>query len=98
MNTSEKFKDIGNDNIDIIKEIRYYTFFWPWFLACIFITCLSSYIYLRYSKNIYSTNAVIQVKDAKSDPSSFLAQSSAAMFNFNRVKSSFEKNSDLLLS
>jgi capsular exopolysaccharide synthesis family protein len=75
-----------NENLDIIKEIRYYTFFWPWFLFSILFFVFSSFIYLRYSNNIYSTSATLQVKDAKSDPSSFLTQSAGTMFNFNRVK------------
>ena len=75
-----------NDGIDFIQQIRYYIFFWPWFLFSIIFFILSSLIYLRYSNNIYSTSATLQVKDAKSDPSSFLTQSAGAMFNFNRVK------------
>ena len=75
-----------NENLDILKEIRYYAFFWPWFLFSIIFFIFSSFIYLRYSDNIYSTSAVLQVKDAKSDPSSFLTQSAGTMFNFNRVK------------
>lgn len=75
-----------NESFDILQEIRYYTFFWPWFLFSILLFIFGSFIYLRYSNNIYSTSATLQVKDAKSDPSSFLTQSAGAMFNFNRVK------------
>jgi capsular exopolysaccharide synthesis family protein len=75
-----------NENLDIVKEIRYYTFFWPWFLFSILFFVCSSFIYSRYSDNIFSTSATLQVKDSKSDPSSFLAKSAGAMFNFNKVK------------
>ena len=75
-----------NESLDILQEIRYYTFFWPWFLFSILLFIFGSFIYLRYSNNLYSTSAILQVKDAKSDPSSFLTQSAGAMFNFNRVK------------
>ena len=75
-----------NDSVDILEELRYYAFFWPWFLFSIIFFMFGSFIYLRYSNNIYSTSATLQVKDAKSDPSSFLTQSAGAMFNFNNVK------------
>ncbi|MFL2621589.1 MAG: GumC family protein [Flavobacteriaceae bacterium] len=75
-----------NESVDIMQEVRYYTFFWPWFLFSIISFVFCSLIYLRYSTNTYSTSATLQVKDAKSDPSSFLTQSAGAMFNFNRVK------------
>ena len=86
MNTPENFTDIKNDAIDIVKEVRYYTFFWPWFLACVFLMSITVFVYLRYSSNTYASTAIVQVKDANSDPSSFLTQTAGAMFNFNRVK------------
>ena len=86
MNNPENFTDLENDSVDIVKEIRYYTFFWPWFLASVFFIFLSVFVYLRYANNIFNSAAIVQVKDAKSDPSTFLTQSAGAMFNFNRVK------------
>jgi uncharacterized protein involved in exopolysaccharide biosynthesis len=86
MNTPENFIDPENNAVNIVKEIRYYTFFWPWFLACIFLMGTSAFVYLRYASNTYASAAIVQVKDAKSDPSSFLTQSAGAMFNFGRVK------------
>lgn len=86
MNTPENYSHSESDSIDIVKEIRYYIFFWPWFLASVIVMFLSAFVYLRYTSNTYNTAATVQVKDAKSDPSSFLTQSAGAMFNFNRVK------------
>ena len=86
MNTPENFTDLENDTIDIVKEVRYYTFFWPWFFASVLFMFLSAFVYLRYSNNIFNSAATVQVKDANSDPSSFLTPSAGAMFNFNRVK------------
>ena len=83
---TENYTELEIDSIDIAKEIRYYLFFWPWFLACIFLMGLSAFLYLRYSQTVYETTATLQVKDASSDPSSFLTLSSSSMFNFNRVK------------
>ena len=86
MDTSENYSALENDALDIVKEIRYYTFFWPWFLASVFFMFLSSFVYLRYTNTIYKTDATLQVKDASSDPSTFLTQSVGAMFSFNKVK------------
>jgi capsular exopolysaccharide synthesis family protein len=83
---TENYTELEIDSIDIAKEIRYYLFFWPWFLACIFLMGLSAFLYLRYSQTVYETTATLQVKDANSDASSFLSLSSSSMFNFSRVK------------
>ena len=86
MNTADNFINQDNDTVDILKEVRYYLFFWPWFLASVVLFFLGTYVYLRYASTIYQTNATLQVKDASSDPSSFLTEGAGAMFNFNRVK------------
>jgi capsular exopolysaccharide synthesis family protein len=86
MNNKDNLYDVDNDSIDLINQIRYYLFFWPWFLVSVLISSFSSYLYLRYADTIYETNATLQVKDASSDPSSFLAKGAGAMFNFDRVK------------
>lgn len=85
MSTSDNFLD-QDDNVDLVKEIRYYSFFWPWFLVSVLLFSFGSFIYLRYSDTIYETNATLQVKDAASDPSSFLTESSSPMFNLGRTK------------
>lgn len=86
MNTADNFINQDNDIVDIVKEVRYYLFFWPWFLASVIVFGLGTYIYLRYANTIYQTSATLQVKDASSDPSSFLTEGAGAMFNLNRVK------------
>jgi len=86
MNSSDNFINQENDSVDFVKEVRYYLFFWPWFLASVIVFGLGTYVYLRYADTVYQTNATLQVKDASSDPSSFLTGGGGAMFNFNRVK------------
>ena len=81
----ENFIEV-NDSIDLMAEIRYYLFFWPWYLACILLMLLGSFLYLRYSQTFYATTATLQVKDPQSDPSDFITQGNAAMFDFNQVK------------
>lgn len=75
-----------NDSVDIVKEIRYYLFFWPWFLLSLILFTTGTYIYLRYADTVYQTSATLQVKDSSSDPSSFLTEQAGAMFNLDRVK------------
>ena len=85
MKSIENFSQ-ENEGVNIINEIKYYLFFWPWFLISVVLIFFCSFIYLRYSSNSFSTSATLQVKDAKSDPSSFLTRSAGAMFNFNKIK------------
>jgi capsular exopolysaccharide synthesis family protein len=71
-------KDLTNSNIlqeeetfNLKKEVAYYGFFWPWFVAVILFTLTASFFYLRYSDTIYESTAQIQIK-TDADPASFL--------------------------
>lgn len=86
MKTSENYPSQENSSVDIFTEIRYYIFFWPWFLLSIFLFSLGAYLYLRYTNTIYQTSATLQVKDASSDPPSFLTEGAGNMFSFDKVK------------
>jgi capsular exopolysaccharide synthesis family protein len=86
MNTPDNFINKDKESIDIVKEIRYYTFFWPWFLVTVLISSFGAYFYLRYADTVFQTSAILQVKDASSDPSSFLTEGAGAMFDFGKVK------------
>ena len=67
------------ESFDIKKEFSYYLFFWPWFLMTIVMALLGSYFYLRYSPNIYSSSAQVQI--TKSDASSsFLTTEATSLF------------------
>jgi capsular exopolysaccharide synthesis family protein len=70
--------------INLKKEISYYIFFWPWFVTAVIATVVTAVIYLRYSDCVYESNAQIQIKQAESDPSSFLT-GGADIFGFNKV-------------
>ena len=84
MNTQDSFSDQNNDSIDIVKELLYYLFFWPWFVLSVLVFVFGAYFYLRYADTIYQTSATLQVKDSSADPSSFLTQSTGAMFPYER--------------
>ena len=61
----EKFKKTEEESFDFKKEISYYLFFWPWFLLIIGMSLIGAYTYLRYTPNIYSSTAQLQI--TKSD-------------------------------
>ena len=72
-------KDINEKSFNIKNEINYYLFFWPWFLITIVMSLLGSYTYLRYTPNVYSSSAQVQI--TKSDASSsFLATEVTSLF------------------
>lgn len=63
---------LEDDKVDILKELNYYLFFWPWFFGSIFIAVVISYIHIRTSDTIYNTTAQLQIKKSETDPTSFL--------------------------
>jgi len=78
-NNFENSSNLKQESFDIKKELSYYFFFWPWFLFFLVIGSISSHIYLRYTPNIYSSSAQIQI--TKSDASSsFLTTEITSLF------------------
>ncbi len=66
-------------SFDLKRELSYYLFFWPWFLLSIFFGVIGSFVYLRYSPNIYKSSAQVQI--TKSDASSsFLTTEVTSLF------------------
>ena len=80
MNYTNNFNSaFENDRFDLKKEISYYLFFWPWFLLTLVMALAASFVYLRYTPNIYSSSA--QVHITKSDASSsFLTTEVTSLF------------------
>jgi len=79
MNNNTDISTIENEGFNLKNEISYYLFFWPWFLLTILMAMASSYIYLRYTPNIYSSSAQVQI--TKSDASSsFLTTEVTSLF------------------
>ncbi|MBZ9652176.1 GumC family protein [Psychroflexus montanilacus] len=46
---------------DLKKIVLQYLKYWPWFIICLVISVSLAFIYLRYSTNIYQTNAQVKV-------------------------------------
>ena len=78
-NNFENSLNNEGESINLKREFSYYFFFWPWFLVTIVLALIGSYIYLRYTPNIYSSSAQVQI--TKSDASSsFLTTEVTSLF------------------
>ncbi len=86
MNKEHNNEILEQKNLDILKQIKYYFFFWPYFLLSIVIFISAAFIYLRYTQPIFNTSATIQIKDESSDPTNFITSRTSSMINLNRVK------------
>ena len=74
---NKSFEQDGGINLK--NEISYYFFFRPWFLLTITLAILASYTYIRYTPNVYSSSAQVQI--TKSDASSsFLTTEVTSLF------------------
>ena len=74
--------DISNtehEDFNLKNEISYYLFFWPWFLLTVFMSVSASYIYLRYTPNIYKSFAQVQITQSDAS-SSFLTTEVTSLF------------------
>ena len=78
-NNFENSLNQEEESLNLKKEFSYYLFFWPWFLLTVVFALIGSYIYLRYTPNIYSSSAQVQI--TKSDASSsFLTTEVTSLF------------------
>ena len=82
-NNFENLSNQEEEGINIKKEISYYLFFWPWFLLTVVFALIGSYTYLRYTSNIYSSSAQVQI--TKSDASSSFMTTDVTSFFGTRV-------------
>lgn len=76
------------DNGEDLKNLLYKYFqYWPWFVLGVILSVVSAFIYLRYSTEVYSTQAKIKVLDESTDGGLDLSGLSGAtsMFNLSKV-------------
>lgn len=67
------------------KELKYYLFFWPWFVAFTTLVLVLTFFMLRYENRVYEANAQIQINEGD-DASSFLTGGATNAFSwFDRV-------------
>ena len=79
MKNNINISNTEHENFNIKNEISYYLFFWPWFLLTIFMSLSASYIYLRYTPNIYKSFAQVQITQSDAS-SSFLTTEVTSLF------------------
>ena len=72
------------ESMDIKKEVGYYLFFWPYFIAAITIAIVSAFLYLKTADRIYTSSAQLQIKKGTEDASSFLT-GGMEFFGFDQV-------------
>ena len=64
LNDKYSIEDI-EDKYDFKKELFKYLFFWRWFVFSVIVCLIISFIYLKYTNDIYSTSAKIKILDKK---------------------------------
>jgi len=76
--------DSGED----LKNLLYRYFqYWPWFVLGVMLSVTGAYLYLRYSTEVYSTQAKIKVLDESNDGGLDLSglSGSSSLFNLSKV-------------
>ena len=58
-------QELLEDKFDLKKEFFKYLFFWRWFVFSVIVCLIISFIYLKYTNNVYSTIAKIKILDKK---------------------------------
>ena len=57
------FEAFDNSNENLRETILRYYSFWPYFLILVLSGILISFIYLRYTPNLFRTNAIVEILD-----------------------------------
>ena len=68
---------------------------WPWFILSLIFFLIGSYIYLRYSENVYEAKTKIQILDKSQDSEMALP---TAMTIFNRSMVNLENEIGVITS
>ncbi|MFD0931929.1 GumC family protein [Psychroflexus salinarum] len=70
---------------DLKKIVLQYLKYWPWFIICLVISVSIAFIYLRYSTNIYQTNAQVKVLKDQSGLDLSGLQGSSPLIDMSKV-------------
>ena len=87
-------QELIEDKYDLKKELFKYLFFWRWFVFSVIVCLIISFIYLKYTNNIYSTSAKIKILDKKE--ASLELPSASDLFNNSKIN--LENEIELLSS
>ena len=59
-------KNPRNEDFNVYPLIMRYTVYWPWFVGCIALCLIVSYIYLCYQVPVYSIRSAVLIKEQDS--------------------------------
>ena len=86
MNKDQKLKKASEiDMVDIRSTLNKLLFHWPLYLLMFLISLLGAYLYLRYTRPVYSSTAEIYIKDDKNKGGAQSALEQLDMFNSNKI-------------
>ena len=75
-----------NESEDLKRIIYKYLHYWPWFAGAVLVMVILAGLYLRYSSEIYQTNAEIKILDAKDSGLDLSGlQGASTLFEMNEV-------------
>ena len=57
----------NSDSLNIKENFFKYLKNWPWFLGSIFLSIVFAFLFIRYTTNVYSTNAKIKIEDKSNE-------------------------------
>ncbi|MDT0294083.1 GumC family protein [Mesonia ostreae] len=87
------------DNGEDLKNLLYKYFqYWPWFVLGVVLSVAAAFLYLRYSTEVYSTQAKIKVLDESNDGGLDLSGLSGATSMFNLSKVNLENEIQIVKS
>ena len=87
------FSSQENEDLDIKREISYYSRFWPYFVLSILFFLASAFFYTRYAPRVFQSNAKIKILDEDSG-----LELPTAGFVFNRSNINLENEIEVLSS
>ncbi|MEK9614007.1 MAG: polysaccharide biosynthesis tyrosine autokinase [Flavobacteriaceae bacterium] len=77
--------DQDDNEINLLEELKYYLFFWPYYLLCVFLTVIIATLYLYISQPIYETTSQIQIKKSETDSALFLTEDLSDLFGKSKI-------------
>ncbi|WP_338732849.1 GumC family protein [Mangrovimonas cancribranchiae] len=87
------FDFYDDDPVDIKAEVRRYVRYWPWFVVGLLITLSIAIFYLRYTPNVYQTQAKVKILDESEG-----LELPTTGFIFNRSNINLENEIEIMTS
>lgn len=99
MSEDSKMISEASDELSLKEQLDQYLRYWPWFMISVFIMVLTAFLYLRYSTQVYQTQATVLIKDTNNNQLSELAAfEDLGLAGAGLSKSEFENEIEVLKS